>query len=137
MKVFFDTSAFVKRYVNEVGSKEVAEICGQADELALSLICLPEMISALNRLIREGKLDKTVYQQTKHLIENDLKDIEICDLSQAVIVCAIECLEKYTLRSLDAFHVACAINVQADMFVSSDKRQIEAAKKEGLKVLKI
>ncbi len=58
MKAFFDTSAFVKRYVNEVGSEKVAEICKQADELALSIICFPEMISTLNRLIREGKLEK-------------------------------------------------------------------------------
>lgn len=137
MKVFFDTSAFVKRYVNEVGSEKVTEICEQADELALSIICFPEMISTLNRLIREGKLQKTVYQQIKELIEADLKDIEICDLSQPVIACGIECLEKYTLRTLDAFHVACAINVKADIFVSSDKRQIEAAEKEGLKVVKI
>ena len=137
MKAFFDTSAFVKRYVNEVGSEKVAAICEQADELALCIICFPEMISTLNRLIREGKLEKNVYQQTKHLIEADLNDIEICDLSQSVIVCAIKCLEKHTLRTSDAFHVACAISVKADMFVSSDKRQIEAAEKEGLKVVKI
>ncbi len=30
-KVFFDTSAFVKRYVNESGSQRVIEICQQAE----------------------------------------------------------------------------------------------------------
>ncbi len=39
MKVFFDTSAFVKRYVNETGSQAVVEICQNADTLALSIIC--------------------------------------------------------------------------------------------------
>jgi len=103
----------------------------------LSIICFPEMVSTLNRLIREGKLEKAAYRQTRLLIEADLKDIEICDLSQSVIACAIKCLEKYTLRTSDAFHVVCAVSVKADMFVSSDKRQIEAAEKEGLKVLKV
>ncbi len=61
MKVFFDTSALVKRYVNETGSQQVVEICQKADALALSIICLPEMISTLCRLVREGKLSEEIF----------------------------------------------------------------------------
>jgi predicted nucleic acid-binding protein len=50
MRTFFDTSAFVKRYVEEPGSERVMEICREAEHLVLSLICLPEMVSTLNRL---------------------------------------------------------------------------------------
>jgi predicted nucleic acid-binding protein len=56
MRVFFDTSAFVKRYVEEPGTEKVLDICGQAEQLVLCIICLPEMISTLNRFVREGKL---------------------------------------------------------------------------------
>jgi len=34
MTVFFDTSAFVKRYVNETGSQQVIDICQNANALA-------------------------------------------------------------------------------------------------------
>ncbi len=62
MRTFFDTSAFVKRYIEEPGSERVMEIRSEAGHLVLSLICLPEMISTLNHLVREGKLSGDQYQ---------------------------------------------------------------------------
>ena len=50
MKIFFDSSAFAKRYIDEPGSDSVEAICQNATELALSVICMPEIISAMNRI---------------------------------------------------------------------------------------
>ena len=61
MKVFFDSSALVHRYVPERGTEAVLELCRQATELGVSVICLPEIISALNRLRREKKLGDAGY----------------------------------------------------------------------------
>ena len=47
---------------------------------------------------------------------------------------AVILLEKNVLRTLDAIHIACAYEWDADMFLTSDKRQIKAAKKELKKV---
>jgi predicted nucleic acid-binding protein len=44
MRVFFDTSAFVKRYISEAGTDIVLEWCDQAAEIILSGIALPEII---------------------------------------------------------------------------------------------
>ncbi|MCP4700719.1 MAG: type II toxin-antitoxin system VapC family toxin [Gammaproteobacteria bacterium] len=52
MKIFFDTSALVKRYIEKSGSVKVQELCEEADELIVSIICLPEMLSSFNRLRR-------------------------------------------------------------------------------------
>ena len=48
MRLFLDSSAFAKRFVNEAGSQDVERLCSLADELALSVICVPEIVSALN-----------------------------------------------------------------------------------------
>ena len=53
MKLFLDTSAFAKRYVAEPGSEKVMALCQEADALFVSVICLPELISTLCRLVRE------------------------------------------------------------------------------------
>jgi predicted nucleic acid-binding protein len=45
-----------------------------------------------------------------------------------------ELLEKNILRSLDAIHIACALEWQSELFVSSDERQVTAAIKSGLNV---
>ena len=135
MKVFFDTSAFVKRYVEESGTERVIEICDQAERLVLCVICLPEMISTLNRLVREGKLQGGDYQKMRDLILKEIEDAEICYVTPEVVTQTIRCLENNTLRAMDALHLGCALVVEPDLFVSSDQRQIEAAKREGLKVM--
>ena len=49
-----------------------------------------------------------------------------------VISHSVKLLEKNVLRAMDSFHVACALEWQADLFVTSDKRQLIAAKNVGL-----
>lgn len=137
MRVFFDTSAFVKRFVEETGSQEVEDICQQAAELGLSIICLPEILSALNRKLRAGNIDKGVYLDIKQDVAEDIKDADIINLSPSVLASTIQLLEENTLRSLDAIHIACALEWQADLFISSDERQIAAATNSGLKVVLI
>jgi uncharacterized protein len=132
MRVFFDTSAFVKRYLEEPGSDEVIEICRKAEHLILCVICLPEMISTLNRLVREGKLRADDYQKTRDLILMEIEDAEVCYLTPEVVTRAIRCLEHNALRAMDALHLGCALVLEPDLFVSSDHRQIGAAKTEGL-----
>ena len=137
MRVFFDTSAFVKRYIEELGTKKVIEICSQAERLVLCIMCLPEMISTLNRLVRERKLSENQYQQVKNLLLDDFEDVEVCGITTEVIKHAIECLERHPLRAIDALHLGCALVVKPDVFVSSDQRQIEAASREGLSTRKV
>ena len=52
MLVFFDTSAFVKRYIRESGTDQVLAWCDKATEIGLASIVLPEIISAYCRLRR-------------------------------------------------------------------------------------
>lgn len=137
MRVFFDTSAFVKRYIEEPGTDKVVEICGQADSLVLCVICLPEMISTLNRLVRENGLSADDYQKTRDLILREIEDIEICYVTPDVVTQTMRCLENNALRAMDALHLGCALIVEPDLFVSSDHRQLEAAGREGLKVMEV
>ena len=137
MRVFFDTSAFVKRYIEEPGTDKVNKICRQADDLILSVICLPEMISTLNRLVREGRLSPHDYQKTRDLILTEMEDTEICYVTPEVVTRTIKCLENSPLRAMDALHLGCALLVEPDLFVSSDVRQVEAARKEGLEAIRV
>lgn len=132
MRIFFDSSAFAKRYLAEHGTDEVLQWCDKADELLLSSIALPEIVSAMNRLVREGRLNASQYQSVKSDLINDVVDVAICDLDANVIHKAIQCLETSALRGMDAIHVACAATLSVDYFVTGDKRQSDAAKRLGL-----
>lgn len=133
MRVFFDTSAFVKRYVNEAGTDVVLEWCDQATEIVLSGIALPELISAFCRLHREARITDTQYRQLKSLLLADIEDAAICDLTPAVLAQAIFSLEKNALRGMDAIHIGSAIALKVDVFISADKRQCDSAARMGLR----
>jgi len=134
MKIFFDSSVFIKKFIQEQGSSEVDDYCQQASELGLSIICLPEMMSALNRKVRERNLSMENYLKLKEQIAEDMKDIQIINLTPDVIESSISFLEENMLRSLDAIHLSCAKIWDAELFISSDKRQVLAAENSGLQV---
>ncbi len=134
MRVFFDSSAFAKRYIREAGTEKVLAWCDQATEIGLSAIALPEIISAFCRLRREGNIDDTQYRQLKTLLLADIEDAAICDLTPAVLAQSITSLETNVLRGMDAIHIGSAVALQANVFVSADVRQREAASKAGLRV---
>lgn len=134
MRIFFDSSAFVKRYVSEAGTEAVLAWCDRASEIGLSGIALPEIVSAFCRLRREGKIDDTQYRQLKSLLLADIEDAAICDLAPEVLAQSIACLETNALRGMDAIHIGSAVALKADVFISADQRQRDAAIRAGLRV---
>lgn len=132
MKTFFDSSAFAKRYVEEPGSQAVETLCTAATELALSVVCIPEIISALNRRVRERSLSARQYEAAKDNLSEDIRDVAVINLTPDVISTCTAILEASPVRAMDALHVACAVQWGAELFVSADKRQVSAAKRAGL-----
>jgi predicted nucleic acid-binding protein len=137
VKAFLDTSALAKRYIAEPGSEKVLALCQQADSLVVSIICLPELISALARLVREKKLAMANYRKLKRDAIADLADAYICQITPEVIDLGISLLEQHSLRAMDALHLASALASEPDIFVSADHRQHLAARKAGLKILDV
>ncbi len=133
MKIFLDSSSFAKRFVDEEGSEEVESICFDASEIGLAVLCVPELVSAMNRRRRDGSLTQTQYALAKRRLMEDVRDADIVQLTTAVILSAISILEGVPVRTLDALHVACAVEWGAELFVSSDRRQLAAATQAGLK----
>ena len=133
MRTFFDSSAFAKRYVEETGSAAVDDLCAKATELAICVICIPEIISALNRRLRERLLAHQQYLAAKQFLSADVRDIVVINLVPAVISSSTLLLESNPIRAMDALHVTSALEWGADLFASSDRRQLVAAKKAGLR----
>ncbi len=137
MRTFFDSSGLAKRYIKERGSGKVEEVLAGASEVAVSLIAPPEIISAFCRLRREKAISAAQYGLAKKSLFADIEDMSICNITVPVIGRTIELLERHPLRAMDALHLSCAIEWQADLFVSSDRRQVSAALKSGLRVVQV
>jgi predicted nucleic acid-binding protein len=132
MRVVLDSSTLAKRYIHESGSASVSSILQQTTELGLSILCVPEVVSAMNRRRREGLISANQYAQIKAALALDVADTTILDITPLVVEESIRLLEGNVLRAMDALHVACALVWQADLFVSADQRQVNAAQNAGL-----
>ena len=137
MRTFFDSSCLAKRYIQEQGSGKVEALLAEATEAAVSLICPPEITSALSRLRRHSSISAAQYDTAKKALFEDIEDMSVCAITIPVVHVAIDLIERYPLRTMDALHVACALEWQADLFVSSDRRQLAAAAESGLRVLQV
>jgi predicted nucleic acid-binding protein len=137
MRIFFDTSALAKRYVRENGSDAVNELFAHSKGICVSIICLPEMFSALNRLRRERAIDHDQYNEIKSTILAEFRNFQICELAPGTVAQAVSLLEQYPLRALDALQLACALHLKNIMFVSSDQQQMKVARSLRLKVKEI
>ncbi len=132
MKICFDSSAYAKRFIEEPGSQQVDNICQGASEVGLAIICYPEIISALNRRLRENSINKQEYKLAKNQLSEELSDIDIINITPKVVALSISLLEKNALRAMDALHIACALEWNASLFVTCDHKQEQAAKKVKL-----
>ncbi|MFQ5486760.1 MAG: type II toxin-antitoxin system VapC family toxin [Desulfobacterales bacterium] len=132
MKLAIDSSSFAKRYVQEVGSDKLDHLLQDSSELGFCIILVPEIVSAMNRRQREGVLTIKEYRTIKNQLIDDVRDATVLQITPSVVSRSIKLLENNLLRTLDALHVACALEWQADLFVTSDRRQFTAAVKTGL-----
>jgi uncharacterized protein len=118
--------------VQEIGSEELERFLGKASELAFSVILVPEIISSLNRRLRERILTIADYRAIKKQLMDDVTDATALQITPSVISRSVKLLEKNVLRTLDSLHIASALEWRADLFITSDRRQFAAAKNSGL-----
>ena len=137
MTLFADSSALAKRYLADETSEEFDQVLQRASSLAVSVLCLPEIVSALCRRRRKRTLSPAQYTAATNALESDLADATVIQINDEVLLEGIRLLESYPLRSSDAIQIASALAWHADMFVSADARQCAAAKASRLDVVKL
>lgn len=62
----------------------------------------------------------------------DIHDAIVLQVTPSVISHSVSLLENNTLRAMDALHIACALEWQAQLFATADSRQLNAAQNAGL-----
>ncbi len=137
--VYLDSSALVKRYVNEPGTDEVDEIFNRIDsgniKLYLSIWNTGEVAGVFDRYDRRGNAD---YQRCIGTFFNDIErylksgSAEIINITPKFISDSIEILRKHHIYLADALQIETCKIIKADLFVTGDRELYNAAIKEGL-----
>jgi len=143
---FVDSSALVKRYVNETGSVWLSGLVAPAvgNDIYIARITTVEVIAALTRRARGGTIAATDASAACLLFRNDLlHDYEIVNMTETLLNHAMTLAETHGLRGYDAVQLAAACEVNAFcavhglpplIFVSADSALNTAATSERLLV---
>ena len=134
MRVAIDTSALIKRYIAIQGGEELAALLADATSLHIAPHCRVEMHSAFNRLRLTKQMSAAASRAALAEFEQDLADLQVTPWSAEIENAAIKILPNSNLRAMDALHVAAALAVGAEQFITSDERQAQAAKWGGTAV---
>jgi predicted nucleic acid-binding protein len=132
MRILFDTSALLKRYLPEAGREALLALVGQARPVIAAPHCKVELYSALNRVRRDTGTSDAAYRQTCAEIERNFNDFDVLALTPMLERAAIRVLEASPMRAMDALHVGAAIAASVDLFVTADLRQFRGAQAAGL-----
>jgi predicted nucleic acid-binding protein len=123
--LFLDTSALVKRYVEEEATELVLRRMGEDSDWVVSAVARPEAEITLCRLgfERDGSAD--VWQR----LRADWERCHVIPVDPACLRRATELGCRYEVRTLDALHLAAADRLPRPLVVLTfDQRQADAAR---------
>jgi predicted nucleic acid-binding protein len=130
MRVYVDSSALIKRVIQEQESNELMDFLEvhqqKADLLASSSLAWVEVSHAVLARAKSPAI-------AGELIEDAMSGIDERAMTAEVVSVARR-IEPLVLRSLDAIHLATAVLIDADVVITYDDRLADACRRNTLAV---
>jgi predicted nucleic acid-binding protein len=134
MNSYFDTSAFVKLFINEQGSDNVRAYWDESKIVCSSQIVLLETVSALSRARQMKRITGEEFTRSMANLRELEDEIYSLAVDTQVINMACDFTTDEGLRAYDALHLASAVATSVDVFVCADLKLCAAATSKGLAV---
>lgn len=144
MNLFFDTSALVKFFHEEIGTEPVTQLINNSrNEIWISELTIVEFLSVMYRLYREGKIVDDELEEAINGFEEECHRFVVVPLNIVIIEEAKDLLSRFgknfSLRTLDALQLASCNLVYEDdedwAVVSSDSRLIRVVRDIGMNII--
>ncbi len=141
-RYYLDTSAFVKRYVEEPGSARVDKLFSGAysgrTELCLSQWNILEALVVFDKYSRRlgvnaKEISRVMLREVKTLLR--LRSMRLTGVTPSVIKRSMRLVLSHHIYSADAIQIVTAQICGASFFVTADKRLGEVAEEEGLSAI--
>ena len=134
MRIFLDTSALAKRYVQEPGSEELEELLiSTSPEIFISTLAFVEFASAMGRKFLNKEIEMAEIAETIKELERDwYKVFAKIPLEDTLAETAAAIALEYSLKGADAVHLASAQASGVELFIASDNKLNRAANKLGI-----
>lgn len=138
---YFDSSAVLKRYLQEHGAIRARRLMRRYSTVSSVLTPL-EVLSAMTRRQAAGEMDKTALELARENLKDDAKSWELIPVEELLLQRAETVILRSRLKTVDAVHLASALSVEGHRsqhlpFITADQRQAAAARAHGLEVIAV
>ena len=145
---FCDSSAIVKRYVNEIGSNFVDNLADlkSGNVILLARITRVEVVAAIARRLKNGSVTTADAQNAVAAFQHDLTNNYLTvEITPVLLSVAMSLATKHALRGYDAVQLAATLEANDERisrglspltFVSADTDLNTAAQAEGFNIEK-
>jgi predicted nucleic acid-binding protein len=135
--VYLDTSALVKLYVAEEGSRALRMYASKSEALATSVVAYAEARAAFARLLRGHGTDPRQHSRRLRRLNLDWDDYVRVELTPELARAAGDLAELHGLRGFDSIHLASGLwlkerSASALVFAAYDRRLYAAAALAGM-----
>lgn len=142
---YLDTSALVKRYIQETGSDNMDYIFSLPfhKRIFSSIFTIVEFTSTGNRLLKTQRIDPGEWNEMTQTFLYDMETfIHFISVDDRIILLSVALVKEHGLRPGDAIQLASLIHCRDNIreidtdiqFIASDNLLCLAAEKEGFKV---
>jgi len=137
---YFDTSALVKKYAVETGTKQVVGLFGEDVPAATSILTYPELIAGVGRKKRDGEIAEKDHRALLAKFEADWLAFLIVEFQDALLPIQKRLSSRHPLKGADLVHLSSLLWLkdasQEDVaLVASDVQLLQAAKREGVEII--
>jgi predicted nucleic acid-binding protein len=134
---YLDSSALVKRYLQEPGREQVRQLIADAEALGTVTISRAEVVAALRKAVRLGAIPQEDAETARHLFQAEWRDLSRIDVTDLIVEWGSDLAWGYGLRGYESVQLAAALTWQTTMDVQTlvatyDIRLWEAAGHVGL-----
>ncbi|MGI8793219.1 MAG: type II toxin-antitoxin system VapC family toxin [Acidimicrobiales bacterium] len=130
--VYVDTSALVRRYVDEPGRDLVIETMEAASAWAASALTRTEALMTLHRLAAGPRQQARLW----HALRDDWDAFVVVPIDDRCTARAVELGSQFGTRLVDALHLAAADRLPRPLqYLTFDRHQIPTASALGMEVI--
>lgn len=139
MILYLDTSAAVKRYVNEQGATDVRQAIASAMVVGMVAIGRVEIVAALAKAVRMRALSAPEAETARQLLHAEWVNYVRIRATEALVTRADSLAWQHGLRGYDAVHLAAALLWQDGLeevvtLATFDRQLWQAGRQSGLAV---
>jgi len=145
--VYLDTSSLVKRYIGEMGSEVVDSVYDEAEagkmKISFSIWNIGEAVGVFDRYLVRGLISDVEFKRARDDIVSEslkmcrLEALSLLPITYLALATAWSLVPKHHIYVADALQISSSKEAGSDLFLGADKRLLDAASAEGIKVINI